>query len=77
MKIHNEFSQNSVEWLLARAGVVTASEMDNLITPKGEPSAGLLSAFDFAGSFAALFEAVIAWVERDGKMKIRSEPNFP
>lgn len=34
MKIHNEFQQNSLEWLNARAGVVTASEFDNLLTPK-------------------------------------------
>ncbi len=34
MKIHNEYSQNSVEWLWARCGVVTASEMDNLVTDK-------------------------------------------
>lgn len=27
-------AQNSLEWLLARSGVVTASEMDALITPK-------------------------------------------
>lgn len=34
MKIHTSFEQNSVEWLSARAGVVTASESDSLITPK-------------------------------------------
>lgn len=34
MKVHTAFQQNSVEWLSARAGVVTASEADALITPK-------------------------------------------
>lgn len=34
MKIHTEFQQSSLEWLTARAGVVTASEMDNLLTPE-------------------------------------------
>lgn len=34
MKIHTEFQQNSLFWLNARAGVVTASEFDNLLTPK-------------------------------------------
>lgn len=32
MKIHNEYAQGSVEWLWARCGVVTASELDNLVT---------------------------------------------
>jgi hypothetical protein len=40
MKIHTEFAQNSLEWLTARAGVVTASEFDNLLTPKFEPRKG-------------------------------------
>jgi exodeoxyribonuclease (lambda-induced) len=34
MKTLTGFKQNSLEWLQARAGVVTASEADNLITPK-------------------------------------------
>ena len=34
MKIHTAFSQNSLEWLAARAGVCTASEFDELMTPK-------------------------------------------
>lgn len=34
MKIHTEFSQNSLEWLAARAGVCTASEFDEIMTPK-------------------------------------------
>lgn len=40
MKIHEGFSQNSLEWLQARAGVVTASEMGNLLTDKLEPRKG-------------------------------------
>lgn len=32
MKIHNEYAQNSVEWIWARCGVVTASELDNIVT---------------------------------------------
>lgn len=36
MIVHNEYSQNSLEWLLARAGIPTASEFDNLVTPKFE-----------------------------------------
>lgn len=33
-----EFEQRSPEWYKARAGVCTASEMDKIITTKGEPS---------------------------------------
>ena len=33
MKIHTEFEQNSGEWEQTRAGKVTASELDALITP--------------------------------------------
>jgi YqaJ-like viral recombinase domain len=40
MKIHNEFAQNSLEWLNARAGVITASEVDALFTGKLEPRRG-------------------------------------
>jgi hypothetical protein len=40
MKIHTSFEQNSVEWLAARAGVVTASEADALISPKFEVRKG-------------------------------------
>ena len=32
--------QGSADWLQARAGIVTASEMDNLITPTGKVAAG-------------------------------------
>lgn len=32
--------QNSLEWLVARAGIPTASEFDNLLTPKFEPRKG-------------------------------------
>ena len=34
MIVHREFQQGSVEWTLARAGVPTASEFDNLLTPE-------------------------------------------
>ncbi len=40
MKIHTSFEQNSVEWLSARAGVVTASEADALVSPKWEVRKG-------------------------------------
>ena len=33
MKVHTDFAQNSLEWLVARAGVVTASEFHNLLSP--------------------------------------------
>lgn len=33
MKILNEFQQGSLEWMIARAGIPTASEFDNLVTP--------------------------------------------
>jgi hypothetical protein len=32
--------QNSLEWLVARSGLPTASEFDNLLTPKFEPRKG-------------------------------------
>jgi len=34
MKIHDDIKQNSMEWLDRRAGVCTASEFDELMTPK-------------------------------------------
>lgn len=40
MKIHTDLAQGSVEWLLIRAGKVTASEMDALITPLGKIRTG-------------------------------------
>ena len=36
-----DVNQNSLEWLVARAGIVTASEFDALVTPKWEPRKGL------------------------------------
>lgn len=33
MRIHTEFEQGSAEWLTARAGVVTASEFKDIMTP--------------------------------------------
>lgn len=40
MKIHTEIEQGSVDWLILRSGKVTASEMDALISPLGEPRKG-------------------------------------
>ncbi len=40
MKIHTGFEQGSVEWMLARSGIPTASEFDNLLTPKFEVRKG-------------------------------------
>ena len=40
MKIHRNIEQNSLEWLKLRAGVVTASEMDALVTPLGKVKEG-------------------------------------
>jgi hypothetical protein len=34
MIVHDEFGQGSVAWLYARAGIPTASEFGNLVTPK-------------------------------------------
>lgn len=39
MKIHN-VPQGGSEWLILRAGIPTASEFDNLVTPKFEPRKG-------------------------------------
>lgn len=36
MIIHREYQQGSLDWLRARAGIPTASEFGNLITPKCE-----------------------------------------
>lgn len=36
MKIHREFGQKSVAWMISRAGKPTASEFDALVTPKFE-----------------------------------------
>lgn len=40
MKIHREFEQGGVEWGMARAGLVTASEMSRLVTPLGKVRTG-------------------------------------
>ena len=40
MKIHNDFQQNSDAWFEARAGVITASEIDALVTPTFKVSEG-------------------------------------
>ncbi len=40
MKIHRDICQGSVDWLLLRAGKVTASEMDALISPLGKIRVG-------------------------------------
>ena len=39
MKVH-DVKQGSMEWLMLRAGIVTASEMDSLITPNFEIKTG-------------------------------------
>jgi hypothetical protein len=39
VKIHPA-DQGSIDWLQARAGIVTASELDNLVTPEFEPRKG-------------------------------------
>jgi len=33
---HNQFQQGSLEWMVARAGIPTASEFDNLLSPTWE-----------------------------------------
>lgn len=48
MRIHTEFQQKSDAWLLAKAGIVTASEVDALLTPlfkikEGEAAESLLN----------------------------------
>lgn len=40
MIIRNEFAQGSSAWLAARAGIVTASEINSLVTPKFKPREG-------------------------------------
>lgn len=40
MKIHDAFEQNSLEWLAARAGVVTASDFDQIMTPTFQSRTG-------------------------------------
>jgi hypothetical protein len=40
VKIHNEYSQGTPEWMSLRAGIPTASEFDALVTPKFEPRKG-------------------------------------
>jgi hypothetical protein len=40
MKIHDEYQQGSLDWLQARAGLVTASEFDNIVTPEFKPRTG-------------------------------------
>lgn len=33
MKVHTEFEQGSASWMIARSGIVTASELDALVSP--------------------------------------------
>jgi len=40
VKIHQDIAQGSVEWLLLRAGRITASEADALVTPLGKIKEG-------------------------------------
>lgn len=40
MIIHDDFEQGSLQWLRARAGIPTASEFDQLLTPKFEIRTG-------------------------------------
>ena len=40
MKVHTEYEQGSLEWEIARAGKITASEADALITPLGKIRTG-------------------------------------
>jgi hypothetical protein len=40
VKIHDQIEQNSLEWYMLRAGKVTASEADRLITPLGKIKTG-------------------------------------
>ncbi len=40
MKIHTNCQQGSIEWLMLRAGKVTASEMDRIVTPLGKIRTG-------------------------------------
>lgn len=40
MIAHTEYPQGSVDWMLARSGIPTASEFDQLVTPLGEPRKG-------------------------------------
>jgi len=40
VKIHQNIEQGSVDWLLLRAGKITASEMDALVTPLGKVREG-------------------------------------
>jgi len=42
MIIHTAFAQNSLEWINARAGVVTASEFASLLTPAFKPRTGAM-----------------------------------
>ena len=40
MKIHDNIQQQSLDWQILRSGKVTASEMDNLVTPLGKVKTG-------------------------------------
>jgi len=51
MKIH-EVAQKSVEWMILRAGIPTASELDNLVTPKFEIRKGQMPASYLASKIA-------------------------
>jgi hypothetical protein len=47
IKIHNEVEQGTPEWLALRCGLLTASEMKNIITPKKlEPSDTMTHVYD-------------------------------
>jgi len=44
MKIHTEYAQGSLEWLVARSGIPTASEFDQILTPEFKVRTGQMPA---------------------------------
>ncbi len=60
IKIHNDLEQGSVEWLQARCGLLTASEMKLIVTPTLKPASNDKSR---AHVFELLAQRVTGYVE--------------
>lgn len=72
-KIHTDFLQGDAEWLRMRVGKVTASEMDNLVTPEFATRKGETPHTYLCGKVAEAFRGqplpgFTAWQTEEGQL---------
>jgi hypothetical protein len=72
MKVHREMQQGSLDWLELRAGIVTASEADQLVTPKFKIRTGemvrTLLATKLAEKWLGPLPAFGSWATEQGQL---------